>query len=93
MNPKTKKIVFNVLFVVLIALLIWPTSRSYFHQGLMKIGLFKPKLEAPKEVSPSAASGGVTSGEPNLSFVDVSGKQINTHDLKGKVVFVNFWAT
>lgn len=93
MNPKTKKIIFNVIFVVLIALLIWPTSRSYFQQGLMKIGLFKPTLEAPKESKDSVAVANTTAGEPNLSFVDASGKQVNTHDLKGKVVFVNFWAT
>ncbi|EFK58158.1 TlpA family protein disulfide reductase [Sphingobacterium spiritivorum] len=94
MNPKTKKIVINVVFVVLIALLVWPTSRAYFQQGLMKIGLFKPKLEVPKtpDSIPEGANA-VQSGEPNLAFVDASGKTIQTHDLKGKVVFVNFWAT
>ncbi|ULT24449.1 hypothetical protein KUH03_36620 [Sphingobacterium sp. E70] len=50
MNPKTKKIIGNVVFVILIGLLIWPTSRSYFQQMLMKIGLFKPTLEVPKRL-------------------------------------------
>jgi len=49
MNPKTKKIIGNSVFVVIILLLLWPTSRAYFQQGLMKIGLFKPTLEEPEK--------------------------------------------
>ena len=92
MNPKTKKIIGNVVFVLVIGLLIWPTSRGYFQQILMKIGFFKPKLEinsAPKEsVTPATAN--VFS---NVSFVNSLGEAVKMADLKGKVVFINFWAT
>ncbi|UIR57231.1 TlpA family protein disulfide reductase [Sphingobacterium sp. SRCM116780] len=89
MTPKTKKIIGNSLFVVLILLLIWPTSRAYFQQGLMKIGLFKPSLEKPKEadlkkVVPTAKA---------ISFKNDKGEIVHMDDLKGKVVFINFWAT
>lgn len=30
---------------------------------------------------------------PNVTFIDLSGKQISLRDLRGKVVMVNFWAT
>ena len=92
MNPKTKKIIGNVVFVLVIGLLIWPTSRGYFQQILMKIGFFKPKLEinsASKEsVTPATAN--VFS---NVSFVNSLGEAVKMADLKGKVVFINFWAT
>jgi len=92
MNPKTKKIIGNVVFVLVVGLLIWPTSRGYFQQILMKIGFFKPKLEinsASKEsVTPATAN--VFS---NVSFVNSLGEAVKMADLKGKVVFINFWAT
>lgn len=92
MNTKTKKIVGNVVFVLLIALIIWPTSRSYFQQMLMKIGLFKPKLEVPKKHSEPVAN--VSANSVNTaSFVNHMGETIHVADLKGKVVFINFWAT
>lgn len=92
MNTKTKKIVGNVAFVLLIALVIWPTSRSYFQQMLMKIGLFKPKLEVPKQQSEPVANASVNSVN-TVSFVNHMGETIQVADLKGKVVFINFWAT
>jgi Thiol-disulfide isomerase and thioredoxins len=92
MSPKTKKITGNVVFVLFIGLLIWPTSRGYFQQILMKIGFFKPKLEvnaAPKEV----LTGAMANAFSNVSFVNSQGETVKVGDLRGKVVFINFWAT
>lgn len=87
MNPKTKKIIGNSVFVVIIILLLWPTSRAYFQQGLMKIGLFKPTLEEPEKIDSQI------SVQNNISFKNDKGEIVNMNDLKGKVVFINFWAT
>lgn len=87
MNPKTKKIIGNSVFVVIILLLLWPTSRAYFQQGLMKIGLFKPTLEEPEKINSQI------SVQNNISFKNDKGEIVNMNDLKGKVVFINFWAT
>lgn len=87
MNPKTKKIIGNSVFVVIILLLLWPTSRAYFQQGLMKIGLFKPTLEEPEKLDSQI------SVHNNISFKNDKGEIVNMNDLKGKVVFINFWAT
>ncbi|MDM1293131.1 redoxin domain-containing protein [Sphingobacterium sp. N143] len=91
MNPKVKKGIGNIVFVVVIALLLWPTSRTYFQQMLMKVGLFKPKLETPQPVPDQGAVPAAQSAA--VSFVNHLGETINVSDLKGKVVFVNFWAT
>ena len=87
MNPKTKKIIGNSVFVVIILLLLWPTSRAYFQQGLMKIGLFKPTLEEPEKIDSQI------SVQNNISSKNDKGEIVNMNDLKGKVVFINFWAT
>lgn len=92
MNPKTKKIIGNVVFVLFIGLLIWPTSRSYFRQLLMKIGLFKPKLEVPQQVAEPLSAGTENVGK-GVTFMNHLGETVSVADLKGKVVFINFWAT
>lgn len=89
MSPRTKKLLLNALFVIVILLLLWPTSRAYFQQGLMKLGLFKPSLEQPKEVDKQES----IVPKSVVSFKSDKGEVVNVADLKGKVVFVNFWAT
>lgn len=82
-------IILYVVLVVLIILLFIPSTRSLFQQGLMKIGLFKPTLEAPVE----KASDKPVVVQASSSFSNEKGEIINTASLKGKVVFINFWAT
>jgi peroxiredoxin len=38
-------------------------------------------------------SGGFSNAAPNVSFTTLKGETFNTHDLRGKVVLVKFWAT
>jgi thiol-disulfide isomerase/thioredoxin len=40
-----------------------------------------------------AADAGAGKPEPDLKLKDLNGKDVSLADLKGKVVFVNFWAT
>ena len=53
----------------------------------MKIGLFKPTLEKPEKIDSQI------SVQNNISFKNDKGEIVNMNDLKGKVVFINFWAT
>ncbi len=71
-----------------LVLLFVPEAKAMMQQGLMKLGLFEPKLE---KVNPKSLS----KSEANYTFemVYADGKAINMEDLKGKVVFMNFWAT
>lgn len=74
------------------ALLISPQFKGAIIQGLMKIGLFQPSVP---EQDAQSASPIVSSTETieDMVFKDEAGKIIRLADLKGKAVFINFWAT
>ena len=52
---------------------------------------------ARADQDPLAAIGAIKFNEgtiaPDISLEDVTGNQVNLADFKGKVVFLNFWAT
>lgn len=71
------------LFLVL--MLVNPSVKAAVMQGLMKVGLFQPGM--PEEVE---AESGMA---PDMAFTDGDGKTFTLSSLRGKVVFLNFWAT
>ncbi len=77
-----------IIGALALVLLFVPEAKAMMQQGLMKLGLFEPKLE---KVEPTTQP----KSEANYTFemVYADGKAINMEDLKGKVVFMNFWAT
>lgn len=93
---KTKSILsmikknYSTIIIGALALIILfvPEAKAMMQQGLMKVGLFQPKIEkVEKNIS--------TKAEANYQFemIDADGKITKIEDLKGKVVFLNFWAT
>lgn len=81
-----KKTIGNVGFIILIlAVLFVPPVKAFMIRGLMEIGLFKPNVG--NETLPD------TPDLSNVKFKDAKGKIVNLGELKGKVVFLNFWAT
>lgn len=85
-----KKNIINGLFLGFFLVLIFvPSAKALMIRGLMEIGLFRPSVEIPKEnATPEAAAD--LSG---ISFKDASGRIVDLGNLKGKVIFLNFWAT
>lgn len=84
----TGKNIFNVVIsVLLLVLLFVPSAKAMLMQGLMQIGLFKPDTT---KITNNAKSSIDLSG---IHFKDAAGKIIVLGELKGKVVFLNFWAT
>jgi len=82
----SKKGLVNILFISAILLLLFvPSAKAFLLRGLMEIGLFKPDT-AVKSTSSSTDLTGIT-------FKDASGNVVDLGALKGKVIFVNFWAT
>lgn len=72
-----------LFFIAVIVLLFVPSAKAFLLRGLMKTGFFQPEvssLSKPVQV-------------PYISFRDVKGETITLSSLKGKVVFINFWAT
>lgn len=77
----------NVLFFGLLLLFVFSTeAKSWLLQKMVSIGLFKAEIRSAPVKS---------SAENKISFLfyDANGQIISTTDLKGKVVFINFWAT
>lgn len=91
-KKKVWKIVGNIIFAGLIILLLLPSGRVWVQQGLMKIGLFKPKLETSETTTVEDETAPV-SDYVGVAFSDDNGHVVSIQDLKGKVVFLNFWAT
>ncbi len=83
MRAFLKKNLSTIIWAVVIAVLIFsPDAKALFLKGFLKIGLFKASTE--KESLGNGA---------NLQFTSSDGKKLNTADLQGKVIFLDFWAT
>jgi len=82
----TGNVLYVLIMVIVLVMLINPTAKSLLIRGLMSIGFFQPDIPAQVSKKPIA--------DPfNINFRNAGGQLINTADLNGKVVFVNFWAT
>ena len=79
-----KKAVNIILVIVVLAIVFIPEAKALLQRGLMQIGLFQPKTEKK-----------IVSDQKFLVQFQHSqtSETISTDDLKGKVVFINFWAT
>jgi thiol-disulfide isomerase/thioredoxin len=82
----TKKGLVNIFFfTVMLVLLFVPSAKALLLQGLMQVGLFKPDTTEKSVDSAADLSG--------IKFKDAQGREVDLGNLKGKVVFLNFWAT
>ena len=80
-----RKNIFNALFIIVLLVIVFvPDAKAFLIRGLMEIGFYTPKIEAHNEFSASLKG---------IQFEDVKGNVIDLGDLKGKVIFLNFWAT
>ncbi|HLV14067.1 MAG TPA: TlpA disulfide reductase family protein [Xanthomarina sp.] len=83
---KPKISISNIVFIVLIALLIFPQTRTPIQVFLNKgLALFGPSVieEAKREKLT----------DYNWHLVNDSGEAYDFNEAKGKVVLINFWAT
>jgi len=69
---------------LLLVIILIPDAKATLIRGLMTIGFFKPDIEEP--------IAGVSNLD-GLKFRDVNGNMTDLGNLKGKVIFLNFWAT
>lgn len=82
---KIKKHWINLLLYTLLGIFIFSTgAKSWLLKQIVSTGLFNAEIKKDKNDLPVLAS---------FSFTDSSGKILSTADLKGKVVFINFWAS
>lgn len=84
-NPKN---IFNTILIVLMLVLVFvPPAKAMLLEGLMQIGFFKP------DVAPEKPDNQAGPGLSGIRFKDLHGKVVDLGNLKGKVIFLNFWAT
>ncbi len=82
-----KKRGLDLLFVAAVLIFIFsPNAKEWLMQQLLSTGLFNAGIK--KE---AAAKENATSFP--FSFTNANGQRVTTADLKGKVVFINFWAS
>ena len=74
-----------ILTGFVLVVLFNPDAKSWMLQQLVKVGLFNAEIkkEGLKDVPENIS----------FSFINSEGKMLNTAELKGKVVFINFWAS
>ncbi|MBW8687674.1 TlpA family protein disulfide reductase [Chitinophaga rhizophila] len=75
----------GIMTIFLVLMLVNPSVKAAVMQGLMKVGLFQPGVTEAETVEMEAA--------PDMAFSDGNGNSFTLSSLRGKVVFLNFWAT
>jgi thiol-disulfide isomerase/thioredoxin len=87
-NKKLLGTVLNIFLVVaVLVFLMVPTAKSWVMKQLINVGLFNARI---KEEPAAQASAPVPLA---FSFTDADGRTITPADVKGKIIFLNFWAT
>lgn len=74
-----------LMMLLLVVLIVSPTAKSWVMQQLLSTGVFNADIK--KEGVSS------TSSNTTFSFTNAQGIPASTASLKGKVVFINFWAS
>ncbi|WP_069658434.1 TlpA family protein disulfide reductase [Arcticibacter eurypsychrophilus] len=79
-----------VMTVFVLILFFRPEVKGLVIQRLMKVGLFQPDVP---EISEASSVPVQQAPNQQVLFTDQKGNTINLSDQKGKVIFMNFWAT
>lgn len=97
-----RKNLFNLVLIAAALLLFFsPDAKAWVLQRLMSTGLFDAHIEKMTDtaqntgdtISREMRTGQTLSPLADFTFIDESGKVLKISDFKGKVVFINFWAT
>ena len=76
----TKSKISNVLFILALIVLLYPPSREWFMRQIA----FSPSINSEKSKT-------IDAYEWELKGLNTS--NLNLQDIKGEIIFVNFWAT
>lgn len=80
-----KKNIINALIIALFLVVVFvPDAKAFLLRGLIGVGFFSPEIK-PSKIEVKNLAG--------IKFKNIKGEVIDLGDLKGKIVFLNFWAT
>jgi len=94
LKSKKKKLLYGLAVIAIGLLLATPLKAEaigFVQRGFVTIGLFQSEREPVGDTRQTEAENPYA--EHNLPLKDQHGNSLNIADLKGKVVFINFWAT
>lgn len=75
----------NIIFFSLVLIILFvPAAKAMVLEGLMKVGLFSPKIEHVDPISTDLSG---------ITFSSEKGEVVDLGALRGKVILINFWAT
>lgn len=87
LKSKLKKNWFSILFyAVIITLLLSTTAKSWLLQQAVSVGIFNAKIKTPQQ-------GNNLTTASYFNYSNEQGEAFSTSDLKGKVIFINVWAS
>tara|TARA_R110000868_G_scaffold296012_1_gene556255 strand:- start:2006 stop:2629 length:624 start_codon:yes stop_codon:yes gene_type:complete len=82
-----KKNAFTIVMVIIVGIMFFsPDAKSFVLRQLMATGLFNASMDKKDTANASQA-------KMDFDFTDEKGNVQNTASLRGKVVFINFWAS
>ena len=81
------------LFALILFTPLRPIVLGGVQRGLLATGLWKAEAPATSAAGPPVVLTGGSAYPHNLPMATLDGKAVNLSDLKGKVVFVNLWAS
>lgn len=86
-GQQIRKNAFTILMVIFIGVMFFsPGAKSFVIKQLMATGLFNASVDIKNSDEKNPVS-------IDFDFVDENGNVQNTSSLRGKVVFINFWAS
>lgn len=80
-----------LLFAIFIVLLVSPDAKAWLMRQVISTGLLNSKIKE-KNIEKSTVENSARFSN-NFSVIDEKGQSISTSELKGKVVFINFWTS
>ncbi|TZF82538.1 TlpA family protein disulfide reductase [Pedobacter sp. BS3] len=86
---------FIITLIAIMLMAFSPTVKGIVMQGLIKTGLFNPDVNDSDKTGESqqADQSIAMPVAPSATFTGEDGSAIDLTDLRGKVIFLNFWAT
>lgn len=95
MNKKTKKSLIEYGIIVAIFAGLYITGLhtevlGFLQRGILATGLMDPKIEKDPALVENKK---LTVADLSMSLINSKGESLEMEDLKGKVIFLNIWAT
>jgi thiol-disulfide isomerase/thioredoxin len=81
---KTRKIFTIAIFIVIGFFIFSATGRSWLLRGMLSLGVFNKEIKKPDNNASTTVA---------FSFQNAAGESTSTATYKGKIVFINFWAS